>query len=255
MEKKKKKAKKIKYPHTILYLSDLHVPYHDEAAIKMALEYASKKGIDEVILSELPDFYKVSKWRKDPKRMPFAEEVKFCREMLADLTKNFEDQRKTYLVGNHEERLENYVIDNAKELDGLEELTFDGMMRVTENGWDLVDNKLLLEEGEDPLTRGNLTFIHGHEVKVGWSSINLAKIYYERCRENVVVGHHHRAQEWIVRKLNGQHEGSWLVGCMCKLNPEYMPHNDWVHGFAIIEIYDERSFSVLNKKIINGRVL
>ena len=45
-----------------------------------------------------------------------------------------------------------------------------------------------------------------------------------------------------------------LCCCLCELNPEYMPLNNWGHGCAVITI-DEGQASVQNIRIQNGQVI
>ncbi|MDA9864035.1 hypothetical protein N9C70_03090 [Flavobacteriales bacterium] len=42
--------------------------------------------------------------------------------------------------------------------------------------------------------------------------------------------------------------------CLCELNPEYMPLNNWGHGCAVITV-DEGQPSVQNIRIQNGQVI
>ena len=247
--------KKKKAPKTALYLTDFHVPYHNEEAIGLALEYGLSADPDEIIISEVPDCYQVSSWKKDPTRLPFLDELELSRKWIDKLAKKFKKQKVTYLVGNHDERLNNYLIKNAPELVGIKELELPFQLGIHKYNWQYIDNRKLMMAKSPPLKIGHLTFLHGHEVKTGWGAVNLAKIYYERCRTNVVVAHHHRCQEWVVRTIAGKHEGSWLLGCLCLLSPEFLPHNDWIHGFAIIRFDADGDFRVENCKIINGKVL
>jgi len=151
--------------------------------------------------------------------------------------------------------LNNFLMSQAPQLKGLPQLTVPELLQFGKYEWHYVNNKERLLKDKVPYRIGKLTFLHGHEIKAGWGAINLAKIYYERCRSNVIIAHHHRAQEWLVRTITGKHEGSWLIGCMCKLSAEFMPHNDWIHGFAVITFRDDGFFSVNNRKIIKGRVV
>lgn len=239
----------------ILFLTDIHAPYHDEEALETAIEFGLSKDLDEVIVSELPDLYQVSSWLTDPNAEPFYRELEEVRKTTRKLAKAFKKQKVTYLVGNHEERIDRYLRRRAPRLYGLEKLSVESLLGINEVGWDFIDNKKQLQKKELTMKRGKLTVLHGHEVTMGWGAVNIAKITYERTGKNVIMGHFHRCQEWIVRNIDNEFEGCWAVGCLCDLHPEYMPHNNWVHGFAIIHLYKDGSFSIENRKIILGRVL
>jgi len=250
MPRKKKSRKK-----TVGFLGDFHSPYHNTEAIEIACDYMLSYRIDTIILTELPDFYQVSSWKKDPLRMPFDEELELDKKLVKKLTKRFKKQEKIYIPGNHDERLIHYVWNKAPQITGLTKDIISKVLGFQENDWLYQDNKKAMSEGKGPLSIGKLVYLHGHEVKTGWGAVNLAKIYYERCKTNVIFAHHHRWQELCGRTIRGEHEGAWGVGCMCDLYAEYMPHNDWIHGFALIDYDEDGFFSVANKKIIHGRVV
>ena len=239
----------------ILFITDIHAPYHDHDALHRAVDFAHTKDIDEVIVSELPDLYGISSWLRDPLAEPFYEELEKAKAIGTWIGNEFAACDITYLVGNHEERINTYTATMMPEMAGMEALSIPNQLGINELHWNYVDNKVALQEGRECLQRGKLTILHGHEIKMPWGAINLAKILYERARCNVIAGHHHRKQEWQIRKLNGKYEGCWMVGCLCDLHPEYRPHNDWVHGFAIIHLYENGHFSVENRQIIEGKIL
>ncbi|NPB03714.1 MAG: metallophosphoesterase, partial [Thermotogae bacterium] len=43
--------------------------------------------------------------------------------------------------------------------------------------------------------------------------------------------------------------GAWIVGCLCDLKPDYSPNNEWTHGFAFVELFENGHFSVKNHLI------
>jgi len=238
------------------FLTDIHIPYHDEEALGVILESILSADVDTVVIGgDVADFYKISSWKTDPNRMPFVDELEMVRSAISGMARKFAKKQVVFIEGNHEERMQRYLWTNAKELAGLHELILPKLLRLDKHGWEYVNNKNRMMKGLGPYKMGKLFVLHGHEIRMGWGAINLAKIYYDRCRTNVIVGHHHRAQEWIVRLLSGKHEGCWLVGFAGELSPEYMPHNDWVHGFALIHRYADGNFRVENKKVIKGKVL
>ena len=52
-----------------LCLFDVHVPFHDKTALRVALDYGLATGCDHVLLGgDFMDFYAVSRWDKDPQR-------------------------------------------------------------------------------------------------------------------------------------------------------------------------------------------
>ena len=57
------------------------------------------------------------------------------------------------------------------------------------------------------------------------------------------------------KDINGKVIGAWSTGCLCDLNPRYMPLNNHNLGFARVEVEPDGSFEVHNHKIINGRMV
>lgn len=204
-------------------------------------------------MSELPENRSVSYWNKDEGRLEY--ELEKVRELVEVISGAFYEEEIIYIPGNHDERLHDYISRYAKALKGLRGLNVYEQTDMKKHGWRYHDNKVSMGKGHGPLRIGKLSYLHGHEIKAGWNTANLAKIYYDRCRSNVIFGHHHRCEEKVVRKITNHHEGAWCVGCLSELNPSFQPHNDWVHGFAIIRYYDDGFFKVKNRKIINGRIL
>lgn len=90
--------------------------------IKIALEI----GIDEVVLlGDYADFYAVSRHKKDPRvKTLLLEEIASVREGLDELDQLFPEAKKVFLEGNHELRLESYLIERCPELFGVTEVSF-----------------------------------------------------------------------------------------------------------------------------------
>lgn len=238
-----------------LMLYDVHAPYHDEESLEIAISYGLKSKINHVILAgDFVDFYRISYWKTDPTRMPFPDEVNLCRKILRDMRSRIK-KPITLLAGNHELRLQSYLWNKAPEIVGIDSITVPGLLALDKFKIQYMDNVDAIQRGVGPLSLGKLHVLHGHEFRVSGRAVNIAKIYYERAGVNIIMGHHHRTQEWMVRKLNGKIEGCYAVGCLCDMSPDYMPLNNWNHGFAIVSVSGDGRFSVWNKKIIEGRVM
>ena len=96
--------------------------------------------------------------------------------------------------------------------------------------------------------------IHGNEYK-GGGGINVARTLWLRAGDNVIAGDKHKTQSGLKTNIDKSIVGTWSVGCLCELNPEYLTFNEWNLGFAHIEVFSDGNFTVHNKQIINGRVL
>jgi predicted phosphodiesterase len=238
-------------------LSDIHVPYHDERAVNAAVEYLVSSGITHLILlGDVCDFYAISYFKRDPRRMAFLEEVDAVKKFLSELRSTFPKIKITYIEGNHEVRLYSYLVDKAPALLGIDVLTVSGLLGLDSLDIDYVDNVDRLVSGTSPYQVGKLVFLHGHEVKASWSSVNLPRLLFHKTKTSVIFGHFHKSQNYITKDIFGKIHGAWSVGCLCHLSEKYMPVNDWSQGFAIVRVEkDTGTFRVENKIIYNGEVL
>lgn len=238
-------------------LFDPHIPYHNSAAYGLAIDYAMAWEPDDVIIGgDFADFKDISFWKDAPGRARFPDEINMVRGALKSLRLAFPIQRIVYLEGNHEARMARYLFSKAPELYGLPALTIPKLLDLDELDIQYLSNIDLLTAGQQTFKLGKLHVLHGHEVKMGWDGVNLARTMYLKCHNNVLFGHHHQSQQFTFKKLDGKHEGSWMVGGLCQLSESYMAMNNWVHGFATVKFNPTTGyFKVRNKIILDGQVL
>lgn len=231
----------------ILFLSDIHIPYHNIEALTLALQYGKEKNVNTIYLNgDIMDCYQASDHEKDPTKRSLAYEVEQTENFLKSLIKHFPECKIVFKEGNHERRWKRFLRRCAPQVLGLEEFELDTILKVGEKKIQWIPN-------ETPVKIGKLNIIHGNEYRGG--GVHPAKHYYDKAGENIIGGDKHRTSEFIKRSIGNKVEGGWSVGCLCELNPEYMPFNQWNLGFAYIEVYPDGNFKIENKKIINGNVL
>ena len=234
---------------------DPHTPYHDVFAYGTAVDHLRnlKPKLTRLVLGgDFVDFYKISFFKSDPDRMSYREEVEIARQMLIDLRKIFPRIPIDYIEGNHEVRLFRHVLDNVPELawnNKIEDILHLGARNIN-----YISNIARMCQGQEPYKLGKLYVLHGHEKKVSYGAINLARLFYLKCKENVIAGHHHRPDKSLVRTISGQYEAAFTVGTLGQLSEAYQPINDWAHGFAYVDVEDNGDFNVHNRVLINGKV-
>lgn len=231
-----------------LVLSDIHVPYHDPIALRVALEYG--RGCDGVLLlGDSIDCYALSRFEKDPEARDYANEVgDLCR--LLDALTAWGAKRIVFKLGNHEARLERYLLARCPEL-------WHGKLR-EKIGWrafcDLDQRGVMLVDSMDPIKVGKLTLLHGHEFGGGFSSpVNPARGVYLKGKECAIIGHEHRTSEHTEQSMTGTTVTTWSVGCLCDLNPQYRPFNKWNTGFGVLDTANGE-WSFQNYRIVDGKV-
>jgi hypothetical protein len=233
----------------VLILSDIHIPYHDEIAVAAAIAHGKKKKPDVIILNgDIGDFYGVSRHDKDPRRS-LADELDAIRQFLFYLRKQFPNARILYKIGNHEARMEMFLVKNAPVLLGVSDFELPVLLKFDESRIELVPSLTLIRLGSLPI-------YHGHELPQGMSSpVNPARGIWMRVQESLICGHWHRTSEHTESTgLNKKLSSCWSTGCLCDLTPDYAIVNRWNHGFAWVETQADGNYEVTNHKIINGRV-
>lgn len=239
-------------------LYDVHVPYEDQNAFNKALYYLASrrpKPTRIILAGDFADFKDISFFKDDPNRMAFKDELEAVKDSLSIVRNHFPKSELIYLEGNHEARLNRFLFSNAPQLSGISAISVPDLLELNKFKCQYIDNIKLMNAGRQPYKLGKLFVLHGHEKKVSFGAINLAKLYYDKCHTNVIAGHHHRPDKKIVRLLNGKYEGAWTVGCLCQLSEPYSPINDWMHGWAFVDVYDNGIFEVYNKGLIEGNIL
>jgi predicted phosphodiesterase len=233
----------------VLILSDIHIPYHDEKALAAAIAHGKKKRPDVVILNgDIGDFYGVSRHDKDPRRS-LSDELDAIRQFLFYLRAQFPKARILYKIGNHEARMEMFLVKNAPVLLGVSDFELPVLLKFDELGIELVPSLTLIR-------LGNLPIYHGHELPQGMSSpVNPARGIWMRVQESLICGHWHRTSEHTESTgLDKKLSSCWSTGCLCDLSPDYAIVNRWNHGFVWVETQECGNYEVTNHKIIDGRV-
>lgn len=225
-------------------LSDVHIPYHDEAALAAAVAYLKKRKPDVLLLNgDFADFYTISRYTKNPKKRNFKREVKLLREGLSWLRSQFASSRIVYKLGNHDERYDHWLFNHAVEICDLPNTRLPSILGAKKLGIEFVGDKR-------PVMAGKLAVFHGHELTSGpFIPAMPSRSAFLRTTASVMVGHHHRTSTHT--QPNWKHEEivCWSVGCLSDLNPEYNPVNAHNHGLAWIDVDEDGQFSVQNLRL------
>jgi predicted phosphodiesterase len=232
----------------IAVFSDIHLPYHSVSCITAALDFCKKEKPDALLLNgDTIDAHRLSRFIKDPKKRNFALELDTFKQLFEIFEKEL--KCKIYFkIGNHEERYEHFLYEKAGELVGIEEFTFENIIKARARGIEIIGDKR-------PMQIGGLWGIHGHEYVGGITApVNPARGLFLKSKVSCFQGHNHQTSEHTEPTLSGKMVTTWSLGCMSELHPQYMPLNKWNHGFAMIDV-DGENFEFRNKRIFNGKIL
>jgi predicted phosphodiesterase len=232
----------------VLILSDIHFPYQDNEALSIALNYGRENNCNAIILNgDAMDMYQASRFVKDPRLRDLAGEIEIVREFLELLYTEF-DCPIYYKIGNHEDRWETYLKTQAPALIGIEEFELQHILRFGQYGVNLIKSKQMIRLGK-------LRLLHGHEFGMSvFSPVNAARGLYTRAKASSAIGHHHVTSEHSEKDLDGEVVTTWSIGCLCGLQPDYLPFNRWNHGFGFAVIDDNGGYEFRNLRIIDGKV-
>lgn len=230
-------------------LSDIHVPYHDETALKAAVDQLLGDRIEALVLNgDVADFYSISRYTKDPRKRRFKAEVDAVRDLLAWLRGVFPEIPIIYKAGNHEERWNVWLFQHAPELSDDPRTGLGEWLDMRKFGIELV-------EDQRPVMAGKLPILHGHEKGKGISApVNQARGAFLRLHHTVLEGHGHRTSAHCEPDMFGREIFCWSTGCLCDLRPEYARINKFNHGFATVRVEADGQFNVENYRIADGRV-
>ena len=235
--------------NNILVLSDIHLPYQDNKALELAINYGVENNVNAVYLNgDTLDMYQASRFIKDRRLRDLAGELEICREFLKMLKETF-NCPIYFKIGNHEARWEHYLMLKAPELLGIDDFKLEQILRFREFGVTLVKDKQIAMAGKLPI-------LHGHEWYGGFAPpVNPARGLFLKAKESAMVGHHHRTSEHTEKSLSGDVTTTWSTGCLCGLEPEYAPYNNYNHGFAHVKVSKDGNYELKNLRIINYKIV
>lgn len=222
--------------------SDIHIPFQDNDAVESFIKYCKEKKPEAIVLNgDVLDMFMLSKFTKGEGRNPL-EEITMCRELLASVRNACPNAEIYYVIGNHENRLEKYVLTKAPELASL------------------IEDVFSIIKTEDFKIRGcasltiNDNFVCKHGTLLGNKSGLSAIKEMENAYMSGATGHTHRLCKYIARKSGRKFV--WIeTGCLCDLNPEYMVNPNWQAGFAELKFKDSKLYHSRVIEIEKGKIL
>jgi predicted phosphodiesterase len=230
-------------------------PTQDEGAISIALSIVKAINPDQVILlGDNLDLPEMSKYRHSPAfQLTTQATIDRATTLCAQLRTAAPNAKIKWLAGNHEERLMNYIIDNAKAAFGIKRgndpdsfpvMSVPYLCRFADFDIDYVPGypagQLWLNE--------RLKIIHGTKVKSNGST---AHAYLSTEKVSVIYGHIHR-REWAERTRDDWDGPKTVMaaspGCLARcdgavpstkggMDLDGRPvkvHEDWQQGLAVV---------------------
>ena len=189
-------------------------------------------GVDEVlILGDYADFYSVSSHQKDPRVFGMlTDEIADVLVGLDQINQVFPKAHKVFLQGNHEFRLERYLIDKAPALFGVTE---------TRNilGFDRMPNWTYIPYGPNQ----SYSVLGSHLRARHEPLANNAKLTATKAMCSLVYGHIHRIEESHIVGMDGTNHVAFSVGWLGdkrqdKIYSYVKNHHQWQLGFGLVYV-------------------
>jgi hypothetical protein len=266
-----KRSKKAKTePRLYVILGDEQAPNGlDEPLHELVLQFLRDVGPDELVhIGDLGDFESVSSYQQlNPGQ--WSNSVQECIDssyrILANYMANLpEGTRARYLIGNHEVRLQRYLLNQAKEVFGIARAEEAGnsvldlayLLRLEELGVELVTSDLGTYPHPMIELAPRLVATHGDVARRKSGTSPHAAM--EHLEAGVIHGHTHRAA--IVSRTVHTLKGSYTlqgaeIGCLCKPNGlgyTSSRSTDWQQGFATVAVWPDGHYQIDLASYQNG---
>lgn len=235
----------------VLIFADVHIPFHSISACEAMFDFTINKNIDTIIINgDFTDCYDISVFDKEPNKELLSQERDRAIQFLLELKRIYPNAKIYYKFGNHEKRFLTLLKTKAVELFSFKEIRWDVLLNLFNMGIEYIPEENYID------LNGDVYVIHGHEYKNGVTSpASPARTFFLRTNAITIGGHYHQSTDYSKPQINGELIASWSIGCLCDLHPQYMPLNNWGHGFALYTKDDEKFWHIQNKRIIKGHVV
>jgi predicted phosphodiesterase len=210
----------------ILLISDVHVPYHDKKAFDLVLKVGKTLKVDKVVIGgDFIDNYSVSSHDKDPNRaLKLDVEVE---ETIKELNrvKSIGAKENIFIGGNHESRLERYLMQKAPELYNI--VSTEKILKLKELGFQYIPYKKIYKIGKLAIT---------HDLGKAGRTAHLKAL--DDYQNNIAIFHTHRLGYAIEGDVDGNKHVGVMLGWLGDFDAvdyklKAMANREWAHGFGI----------------------
>lgn len=234
----------------ILWLSDIHIPNHNEQALQLAINYGVQNKVNCIILGgDLIDNNPFTRHDKKPDRGEAKEYFDDTIQFLMTLRFTFPEAKIIWLEGNHDKWYEKWLQKNAP-------VVFDDPYYHMEQRLQLKEFEIEYLKEKTVLKIDGLHCLHGHTLIRGvFNPVNPARGVFLRAKASTIIGHCHQSSKHTESNLKGKIISCFSTGALCDLHPSYDPHNTKHNlGFAHIT-RNAGNYHVRNLEIYNNQIL
>jgi hypothetical protein len=239
-------------------------PFHDRAALDVALQVAQAGKFDEVVY--LGDLLDLNEWSDKFLREPefyFTTQPAIIEAhwWLSQFVKALPDARHKKLEGNHENRLSRMMVTHLMAAYGLTSaagVKFPVLSIENLLGLDKLGIEYISGYPNNSTYIGSVRVVHGDIAKRG--STDTVKALVADTQETVIMGHIHKI-EWASRTIKERNGlrvvSAFSPGCLCRVDfvvPGHGRNQQWQQGCAVVE-WDGDDFAITPIVIQNGKAI
>lgn len=222
-------------------ISDLHIPYHDPLVVDAFADFCERAKPDVIhFLGDIWDFHSASTKFKDAPKDRRVTTLKWELDVGASLLQRFDKRfpaKKIFHWGNHEDRLNRLIKNNAPALLDLVDLS-----PWLPEGWETFNYGGVYHAGGLSLTHGDIT--RGKSGNSGHAML-------DKYGVSVLFGHTHRLGA-VHRRTSAGIISAYENGCACLLDQSYtLGPTNWQQGWSLIDVSGSR-FEVQQYRLLNG---
>jgi UDP-2,3-diacylglucosamine pyrophosphatase LpxH len=213
----------------IAYISDLHIPFQDDAAVDVACGVIRDYRPQMLLIAgDYFDFYSISDHDREPGRCDtIQDEFDSAKPTTEKIEDAAGDAVTLFLKGNHEERIDRIQRRNPGifKLRSLELAIAADLPK----SWHYYGNQVRVKCGP-------LTMLHGDLRNRGTSSKHAAAGMLAKLRTSCLFGHLHRFQSFFETGDDGTVRGGFANGHLCDVSQaRYITSPDWQAGLSLID--------------------
>lgn len=223
-----------------LVIPDCHIPNHHKKAYGAMMNAASDLKIDEVtILGDYLDCYEVMSHQRHPRVFTTLEQEFIAANKELDfIDKQFKGAKKVFIEGNHEDRLERYIINNAPSLFGVTEtsrlLQLDQRPNWKFVKWGPTQQHRILDSKLHARHRPPTNNVKSNAKEAG-------------C--NLVYGDIHKIEMGYHNTLKGEQRVAFSVGWLGDKRKDLIfgyvkNHHQWQMGFGLVYVDGDKFYPV-----------
>ena len=203
-------------------------------AVSLALQIVEDFDPDVRITgSDGVDFYSLSSFDKDPKRISSVqEELDSWAATQRSWLSASPNATNYFIIGNHEDRLRRWLCKHPG-LHGLNALSFESLFQ-----FDKLNIQMGDKDGLEVSFYNKLLITHGSMVRKFSAYTARGEAEKIRYSMSVMTGHTHRGGRFFTTTRDGICEAVECF-CLCSMTPEYVCNPDWQHGIVLAEVDKE----------------